>query len=115
MLQVVGVKMAVWSTKANETLCALSGRLPAMADRSWNPQAGRSYADYQIRVASTTRVLAALLFVHSAIAVYSLLVKSATNDGVDPGLFVLIRDCNTVSACVRVSVHNPRHAVLVPR
>jgi hypothetical protein len=61
MLQVVGVKMAVWSTKANETLCALSGRLPAMADRSWNPQAGRSYADYQIRVASTTRVLAALL------------------------------------------------------
>ena len=61
------------------------------------------------------RVLAALLFVHSAIAVYSLLVKSATNDGVDPGLFVLIRDCNTVSACVHVSVHNPRHAVLVPR
>ena len=39
--KVVGVKMAVWSTKANDTLCALSGRLPAMADRSWNPAAAR--------------------------------------------------------------------------
>ena len=27
--QVIGVKMAVWSTDANDTLCSLSGRLPA--------------------------------------------------------------------------------------
>ncbi len=96
--QVIGVKMAVWSTKADDTLCSLSGRLPASAclfahrwfsfcflvlmrlcislrttlipytmlswlvsDRSWNPTAGRSYADYQSRVIKTSGVLAALL------------------------------------------------------
>ena len=42
-------------------LGALSGRLPAMADRSWNPAAARTYADYQVRVASTTDLLSALL------------------------------------------------------
>ena len=128
--QVIGVKMAVWSTDANDTLCSLSGRLPASAflfythlvgdsfcccwslvflllllllllllrlllllllllllcagfcgfcsrrvvslshwclagwlvsDRSWNPSAGRSYADYQSRVVRTSEILAALL------------------------------------------------------
>ena len=32
-----------------------------MADRSWAPSAGRTYADYQARVVGTSRVLAALL------------------------------------------------------
>ena len=59
--QVVGVKMAVWQTEAEETLCALSSRLPAMSDRSWNPQAGRSYVDFQSRVGHTTSLLAKLL------------------------------------------------------
>lgn len=53
--------MSVWSTQANDTLCALSGRVPAMSDKSWNPAAGRSYTDYQSRVESTSAILAALL------------------------------------------------------
>jgi N-acetyl-beta-hexosaminidase len=61
---VVGVKMSVWQTSASETLCALSSRVPAMADRSWNPQAGRTYADFQIRVSQTTPLLAKLIAGH---------------------------------------------------
>eukprot|EP01043_Picozoa_sp_COSAG02_P064077 COSAG02_NODE_9264_length_2273_cov_2.781049_1_plen_226_part_00 len=34
--KVVGVKMAVWSTAANDTLCSLSGRLPASACLFWH-------------------------------------------------------------------------------
>ena len=37
-LQVIGVKMSVWQTSAQSTLCALASRLPAMSDRSWFPQ-----------------------------------------------------------------------------
>ena len=32
-----------------------------VSDRSWNPSAGRSYADYQSRVVRTSAILAALL------------------------------------------------------
>ena len=38
LVSVFTASQAVWSTKANDTLCALTGRLPAMSDRSWNPQ-----------------------------------------------------------------------------
>jgi hypothetical protein len=58
---IVGVKMSVWQTDPHTTLCALASRLPAMSDRSWNPQAGRSYADYQVRVNATTYLLGKLL------------------------------------------------------
>jgi hypothetical protein len=58
---VVGVKMAVWQTTAAATLCALSTRVPAMSDRSWNPQAGRTYADYQVRVVGATSLLQKLI------------------------------------------------------
>jgi hypothetical protein len=59
--QVVGVKMSVWQTSAEDTLCSLSTRLPAMSDRSWHPEAGRSYADYQGRVSTATTLLGKLL------------------------------------------------------
>jgi len=58
---VVGVKMSVWDTSPESTLCALADRVPAMSDRSWYPQAGRTYADYQVRVAKTTSLLAKLI------------------------------------------------------
>ena len=59
--QVVGVKMAVWQTSAAATLCSLVPRLPAMADRSWNPDAGRTYVDYVQRATAATAVLGKLL------------------------------------------------------
>lgn len=53
--------MSVWQTTADQTLCSLSTRLPAMSDRSWHPEAGRSFADYQGRVSAATTLLAKLL------------------------------------------------------
>ena len=64
--QVVGVKMAVWQTSAAETLCSLVPRLPAMADRSWNPAAARTYVDYVERVTAVTALLGKLLRANSS-------------------------------------------------
>ena len=41
------------------------------------------------------RVCAGLTFVQVAIGVYTTLTKSAVDGGMDPGLFVLVRDTNT--------------------
>eukprot|EP00041_Stephanoeca_diplocostata_P025954 m.692170 g.692170 ORF g.692170 m.692170 type:complete len:696 (+) comp22859_c0_seq13:228-2315(+) len=58
---VVGVEMAVWSTGGVDTLAALAERVPAMSDRSWNPMAMRTYADFLSRYAATNAKLQVLL------------------------------------------------------
>ena len=59
--RIIGVQMAVWQTGAADTLTALAARVPAMMDRTWNPQALRSYADYLVRVNRTAQLVAALV------------------------------------------------------
>jgi hypothetical protein len=46
---------------AIDTLCMLSSRLPAMAERVWNPWSTRTFADYSVRVTATARLLDKLL------------------------------------------------------
>ena len=46
---------------ASDHLCMLSSRAPAMAERLWNPSAGRTFADYADRVNSTAGLLHKLL------------------------------------------------------
>jgi len=58
---VVGAQMCVWQLSAADHLCMLSSRAPAMAERLWNPHAGRTFEDYSARVAATSRLLHTLL------------------------------------------------------
>jgi len=58
---VVGVQMAEWEMNAEDALNGLFDRAPAMAERSWNPSAVRSFADFQGRANRTAALLRKLL------------------------------------------------------
>ena len=57
----VGVEVCEWETPAAEALSMLVQLVPAIVDRSWNPWAMRSFADYQSRANRTTQLLWRLL------------------------------------------------------
>eukprot|EP00935_MAST-01C_sp_MAST-1C-sp1_P001202 g1202.t1 len=58
---VIGAQMCVWAMSAQEHLCMLSSRAPAMAERLWSPGAGRTFTDYAARVNRTGALLHRLL------------------------------------------------------
>ena len=65
------------------------------ADRSWNPKAGRTYQDYQMRVKSTSDLLAALL-------------KRETNSSSEPPAPPKLPAAagTHVTSCQRIQSHN---------
>ena len=56
-----GVQICMWGAGAAQQLAGMRSHAPAMADRSWFPQAMRSYADFQKRYAAADAKLALLL------------------------------------------------------
>lgn len=58
---VVGAQMCVWQMPPTDTLCMLSSRLPAMAERVWNPWSSRTFEDYSSRVTVTGLLLDKLI------------------------------------------------------
>jgi len=58
---VLGAQMCAWEQKQEIGLPSLRGRLPAMMERIWNPQAGKTYQDFEKRLAGTDHLLDLLL------------------------------------------------------
>ena len=58
---VIGAQMCVWQMPPTDTLCMLSSRLPAMAERVWNPWSTRTFDDYSSRVTATGALLDKLI------------------------------------------------------
>jgi hypothetical protein len=56
-----GVQICDWGRTAPAQIADMRERAPAMSDRSWNPLAMRSFADYQKRQLSTNEKLGRLL------------------------------------------------------
>lgn len=54
---VVGAQFCAWEQPETSELPNERHRLPAMIERIWNPSAGRTYADFDRRLAATDRVL----------------------------------------------------------
>ena len=54
--QVIGPQMCSWEQSEAIEVSSLRKRLPAMCERIWNPDAGRSVADFSKRVAETDGV-----------------------------------------------------------
>ncbi|HUS91586.1 MAG TPA: family 20 glycosylhydrolase [Phycisphaerae bacterium] len=46
---VIGAQMCAWEQPEWDEVPSLRGRVPAMGERIWNPQAGRSYEDFDAR------------------------------------------------------------------
>ena len=59
--KLLGAQMCAWEQRQELELPSLRGRLPAMAERIWNPSAGKSYDDFARRFAATDKLLDALL------------------------------------------------------
>jgi N-acetyl-beta-hexosaminidase len=59
--QVDGVQICAWGMSSEAMLDGMRSKAPAMSDRSWHPQAMRTYADFQTRVAATDAKLQLLL------------------------------------------------------
>jgi hexosaminidase len=57
---VIGAQMCSWEQPENLEISSLRLRLPAMSERIWNPDAGRTYADFSARVAATDTLLSRL-------------------------------------------------------
>jgi len=58
---VLGAQMCAWEQTADRELPSIRVRLHAMSERIWNPQAGRTYADFASRAAKTDPLLDRLL------------------------------------------------------
>ena len=56
-----GVQICAWGMAGPDQITSMRSHAPAMSDRSWFPQAMRSYPDFQKRFASTDAKLALLL------------------------------------------------------
>jgi hexosaminidase len=54
---VFGAQMCAWEQRENVELPSLRHRLPAMAERLWNPTAGKEYQDFSRRRENTDRLL----------------------------------------------------------
>ena len=59
--QVLGAQLCEWELKEEMAIPGARKRLPAMSERVWNPDAGRSYADFETRWAATDRVYTRLV------------------------------------------------------
>jgi hexosaminidase len=58
---VLGAQMCAWEQPAEVELPSTRERLHAMSERIWNPEAGRTYADFAARAEKTDRLLDRLL------------------------------------------------------
>jgi len=58
---VLGAQMCAWEQRADVELPSTRERIHAMAERIWNPDAGRTYADFAQRARATDRLLDRLL------------------------------------------------------
>ena len=58
---VLGAQMCAWEQAADVELPSTRERLHAMSERIWNPEAGRTYADFAARAVRTDRLLDRLL------------------------------------------------------
>jgi len=58
---VLGAQMCAWEQAADVELPSLRERLHALSERIWNPDAGRTYADFAARAARTDQFLDRLL------------------------------------------------------
>lgn len=54
---VLGAQMCAWEQTADRELPSTRVRLHAMGERTWNPDAGRTYADFAARAERTDRLL----------------------------------------------------------
>ncbi len=59
--QIIGAQMCAWEQPDELELPSLRHRVPAMAERIWNPQAGRTFADFEARLKDTDAKLDKLL------------------------------------------------------
>ncbi len=57
---VIGAQMCAWEQPENIEIDTLRSRLPAMSERIWNPDAGKTYMDFSARVAATDALLSRL-------------------------------------------------------
>lgn len=57
----LGAQMCAWEQSESAELPSLRGRLPAMGERLWNPQAGKTFPDYARRFAECDKLLTKLL------------------------------------------------------
>src|SRR5208283_3470452 len=55
--EVFGAQMCAWEQPEAMELPSLRSRLPAMAERIWNPSAGKDYQDFARRLQATDRLL----------------------------------------------------------
>ncbi len=58
---VLGAQMCAWEQPENVELPSLRPRVPAMSERIWNPDAGRSFADFDQRFRVCDRLLDKLI------------------------------------------------------
>ena len=56
-----GTQICMWGASAAAMLAGMRSRAPAFSDRSWNPQAMRSFSDYSKRQVVTDQMLNRLL------------------------------------------------------
>lgn len=59
--RLIGAQMCAWEQGESQELPSLRGRVPAMAERIWNPDAGRDFADFHRRFDATNKLLDALV------------------------------------------------------
>ncbi|MCE5325720.1 MAG: beta-N-acetylhexosaminidase [Planctomycetaceae bacterium] len=59
--QIIGAQMCAWEQPDELELPSLRHRVPAMAERLWNPQAGRTFADFESRLKDADAKLDKLL------------------------------------------------------
>jgi hexosaminidase len=59
--QVLGAQMCAWEQPQELEIPSLRSRLPAMSERIWNPDAGKTYADFAARFQQTDQLLDRLL------------------------------------------------------
>jgi hexosaminidase len=58
---VLGAEMCAWEQAEKTEVPSLRQRLPAMSERLWNPDAGRSFQDFSVRLLATDASLTKLL------------------------------------------------------
>ena len=58
---VIGAQMCAWEQPGSAELPSLRQRLAAMSERIWNPDAGRTVADFTERLRATDALLSRLL------------------------------------------------------
>ncbi|MDA1142693.1 MAG: family 20 glycosylhydrolase [Planctomycetota bacterium] len=59
--RVIGAQICAWEQPQEAEMPSLRRRAPPMAERIWNPTAGRSYEDFKKRLDATDRILDKLL------------------------------------------------------